>query len=108
MKRYRLGYLITFLTCYVPTIALAATVPTGGGLDPLTRILDEIRKFFEGPMATSVGVIAIVAAGLAFAFSEGGTVLRRLVGVVFGLGIAFSASSFFLPFLGGGSGMVSP
>lgn len=97
-----------FPVLYAPALSLAAAVPGGGGLDPLTRILEEIRAFFEGPLAISVGVIAIVSAGLIYAFTEGGAPLRRMVGVIFGLGIAFSASSFFLPFLGGGAGLVAP
>ena len=68
---------------------------------PLQRILDSMT----GPVAKTVGVLAIVITGLSFAFGEAGGVLRRLVGIVFGLSLAFSASTFFLDFLGFAGGL---
>jgi len=68
---------------------------------PLNRILTSIT----GPVAKGLGVLAIVIAGLGIAFGEGGSGVRRLLQVVFGLSIAFTASSFFLALFGfsGGS-----
>jgi len=41
---------------------------------------------------------------LGIAFSEGGTGLRKLIWVAFGLSIAFAAATFFLPLFGFGGG----
>jgi len=79
----------------LPAIAHAA----GSGLPwegPLQRILDSIA----GPVAKVVGVIAIVVTGLGLAFGESGGLMRKILSIVFGLSIAFSASSFALSFFG--------
>jgi type IV secretion system protein VirB2 len=83
-------------------VALSATAAqaSGGVGMPWETPLENIVNSITGPVARAGGVIAIVLVGIAFAFSEGGTVLRRLIGVVFGLTIAFAAASFFLSFFG--------
>ena len=61
---------------------------------PLQRILESI----EGPVAKVVAVVSIIVTGLSLAFGDMGGGLRRLIQIVFGLSIAFAASSFFLSF----------
>ena len=61
---------------------------------PLQRILESI----EGPVAKVVAVVTIIMTGLSLAFGDMGGGLRRLVQIVFGLSIAFAATSFFLSF----------
>ena len=68
---------------------------SGGGTampweGPLTTIMDSLA----GPVAKAIGVIAIVITGLGFAFAEGGSAMRKGVGIVFGLAIAFTATTF--------------
>ncbi len=60
--------------------------------------LETIMQSLSGPVAKAVGIIAIVLTGLGFAFSEGGSVLRRGIGIVFGLAIAFTATTFITSF----------
>ncbi len=82
-----------------------AAQAAGGGMPwegPLTQILDSL----SGPVARVIGVIAIIITGLGIAFGEGGGGLRKLLFIVFGLSIAFSASTFFLAFFGFGGGVV--
>ncbi len=67
---------------------------------PLQSILDSV----QGPVAKVVGVIIIVVTGLTLAFGDTGGGFRRLVQIVFGLSIAFAASSFFLSFFSFGGG----
>jgi len=67
---------------------------------PLQNILDSLT----GPVAKIAGVSAIVITGLALAFGEGGGLMRKILGIVFGLSIAFSASTFGLSFFGYGGG----
>jgi type IV secretory pathway VirB2 component (pilin) len=61
---------------------------------PLTRILESI----EGPVAKVCAVVIIIVTGLSLAFGDMSGGFRRLVQVVFGLSIAFAATSFFLSF----------
>lgn len=67
---------------------------------PLTSILESI----EGPVARIIAVIIIVITGLSLAFGESSGGFRRLIQIVFGLAIAFSATSFFLSFFSFGGG----
>ncbi len=67
---------------------------------PLQAFLNSLT----GPVAQMGGVAAIVVTGLGIAFSEGGSGLRKLVWVAFGLSIAFAAATFFLPLFGFGGG----
>jgi type IV secretion system protein VirB2 len=61
---------------------------------PLQRILESI----EGPVAKVIAVIIIIVTGLSLAFGDMGGGFRRLIQIVFGLSIAFAATSFFLSF----------
>jgi type IV secretion system protein TrbC len=61
---------------------------------PLQSILDSI----QGPVAKIIAVIIIIVTGLTLAFGDTSGGFRRLIQIVFGLSIAFAASSFFLTF----------
>src|SRR5271156_4013196 len=61
---------------------------------PLQSILDSV----QGPVAKIIAVIVIIVTGLSLAFGDTSGGFRRLIQIVFGLSIAFAASSFFLPF----------
>ncbi|WP_454885912.1 TrbC/VirB2 family protein [Sphingomonas oryzagri] len=67
---------------------------------PLQQILDSI----QGPVAKIIAVIIIIVTGLTLAFGETSGGFRRLIQIVFGLSIAFAASSFFLTFFNFGGG----
>ena len=67
---------------------------------PLQSILDSV----QGPVAKIVAVIIIISTGLTLAFGETAGGFRRLIQIVFGLSIAFAASSFFLSFFSFGGG----
>jgi type IV secretion system protein TrbC len=67
---------------------------------PLTQILESI----EGPVARIVAVIIIIITGLSLAFGDTSGGFRRLIQIVFGLSIAFAATSFFLAFFSFGGG----
>ncbi len=68
--------------------------------EPLQRILESI----EGPVAKIIAVIIIIVTGLTLAFGETSGGSRKLIQIVFGLSIAFAASSFFLSFFSFGGG----
>lgn len=75
----------------------------GSGM-PWEGPLEQILNSLAGPVARAIGVAAIIVTGLGIAFGEGGGGMRKMLWVVFGLTIAFSATSFFLSFFGGASG----
>jgi type IV secretory pathway VirB2 component (pilin) len=68
---------------------------------PLQRILDSLT----GPVAKMISVSAIVVTGLSIAFGEGGAGMKKLLWIVFGISMAFGASSFFLGFFGFAGGV---
>jgi type IV secretory pathway VirB2 component (pilin) len=87
------GWAVAMVTVTATDAANAA----GSGMPweaPLQRILDSI----EGPVAKVVAVVIIIVTGLSLAFGDMGGGLRRLIQIVFGLSIAFAATSFFLSF----------
>lgn len=67
---------------------------------PLQQVLDSV----QGPVAKIVAVIIIIVTGLSLAFGENSGGFRRLIQIIFGLSIAFAASSFFLSFFSFGGG----
>ena len=67
---------------------------------PLQQVLDSV----QGPVAKIMAVAVIVLTGLTLAFGETAGGFRRLIQIVFGLSIAFAASSFFLSFFSFGGG----
>lgn len=87
-------------------IALIAAVPAhaAGSSMPWEAPLQAILESIQGPVAKIVAVIIIIATGLALAFGDTSGGFRRLIQIVFGLSIAFAASSFFLSFFSFGGG----
>jgi type IV secretion system protein VirB2 len=85
------------------TLATAPAYAAGSNMpweQPLNQILDSV----QGPVAKVISVIIIVITGLTLAFGETAGGFRRLIQIVFGLSIAFAASSFFLSFFQFGGG----
>jgi type IV secretion system protein VirB2 len=99
-RRYRhitdaLRYAAILATLYMVTTMSALAAGTGMPWEqPLQQILDSV----QGPVAKIVSVIIIIITGLTLAFGETAGGFRRLIQIVFGLSIAFAASSFFLSF----------
>jgi type IV secretion system protein VirB2 len=87
-----LGWLVA-----APALAAGSSMPWEA---PLQKILDSV----EGPVSKIVAVIIIIVTGLTLAFGETSGGFRRLIQIVFGLSIAFAASSFFLSFFSFGGG----
>jgi len=88
---------VILLAAVTGALAIDAANAAGSGMPweaPLQRILESI----EGPVAKVVAVVIIIVTGLSLAFGDMGGGLRRLIQVVFGLSIAFAATSFFLSF----------
>jgi type IV secretion system protein VirB2 len=75
-----------------------------GSSMPWEQPLQQILQSIEGPVAKVIAVIIIIVTGLTLAFGDTSGGFRRLVQIVFGLSIAFAASSFFLSFFSFGGG----
>ncbi|MCG6116325.1 MAG: TrbC/VirB2 family protein [Mesorhizobium sp.] len=82
----------------------AAPVEAGGSSMPWEAPLQSILESIEGPVAKVIAVIVIIVTGLSLAFGDTSGGFRRLIQIVFGLSIAFAASSFFLSFFSFGGG----
>jgi type IV secretion system protein TrbC len=88
-------YLVSALALMVasPAFAAGSNMPWEA---PLQQLLDSI----QGPVVRIFAVIIIAITGLTLAFGDTSGGFRRLVQVVFGLSVAFAATSFFLTFFG--------
>jgi type IV secretion system protein VirB2 len=86
-------------------VLLASTAAHAAGSSmPWEQPLNQILQSIEGPVARILAVIIIIVTGLTLAFGDTSGGFRRLVQIVFGLSIAFAASSFFLSFFSFGGG----
>ena len=85
--------------------ATFAAAANGGQPLPWEGPLNQVLASFTGPVAKALCILAIVVLGFAFAFSEGGG-LRRILGLLLGVSIAVTATSFGVTFFGfdGGAG----
>lgn len=93
-----------YLTALVLGVLMADTAYAAGSGMPWEEPLQAILESIEGPVAKIVAVIIIIITGLTLAFGDSSGGFRRLVQIVFGISIAFAASSFFLTFFDFGGG----
>lgn len=93
------GFKMALLIGAAATLAVGPAWAAGVGASmPWEGPLDTVMQSLSGPVAKAVGIIAIVLTGLGFAFAEGGSALRKGIGIVFGLAIAFTATTFISTF----------
>lgn len=81
-----------------PALAGGAGMPWEG---PMQQIVDSVT----GPVVQAGAVIAVAIFGVGIAMSETGSGIRRGLGILLGLSIAFAASTFFLDFFGFAGGV---
>ena len=98
--RGRLGAITTSIFL----ILMTAPAYAAGSNMPWETPLNSILESVQGPVAKIVSVIIITVTGLSLAFGDTSGGFRKLVQIVFGLSIAFAASSFFLTFFSFGGG----
>lgn len=83
---------------------IAAQAQAAGSGMPWEEPLQKVLESVQGPVAKIIAVIIIITTGLTLAFGETGGGFRKLIQIIFGLSIAFAASSFFLSFFSFGGG----
>ena len=88
-----------------PLVRAATAAGAGGDPMPWEGPLNKVLASFTGPVAKALCILAIVVTGFAFAFSDGGS-MRRILGILLGVSIAVTATSFGVTFFGfdGGAG----
>ncbi len=86
--------------------ALSSPALAAGSGMPWEQPLQQVLESVQGPVAKIMAVIIIIVTGLTLAFGETAGGFRKLIQIVFGLSIAFAASSFFLSFFSFGGGAV--
>jgi type IV secretion system protein TrbC len=80
--------MITFATVLLVAVPLFAQ-----GASPWENAVSVLQQAFTSTIARGLSLVAIVVAGLTFAFGEGGS-KRVLAGVLFGVGMAIAAVNF--------------
>jgi type IV secretion system protein TrbC len=93
--RRRVANLIALIAL---SLAVAPAAYASGSSMPWETPLNQILESVQGPVAKIIAVIIITVTGLTLAFGDTSGGFRRLIQIVFGLSIAFAASSFFLTF----------
>jgi type IV secretory pathway VirB2 component (pilin) len=81
-------FLIALFGLLVAAPAFAQT-----GTSPWENAVNVLETAFTSTIARGLSLVAIVVAGLTFAFGEGGS-KRVLAGVLFGVGMAIAAVNF--------------
>jgi type IV secretion system protein TrbC len=106
--RIRLARVLAAVALVVGVVCLSDPVFAAGSNMPWEAPLTSILESIEGPVARIIAVIIIIITGLSLAFGDTSGGFRRLLQIVFGLSIAFAATSFFLAFFSfGGGALVS-
>ena len=82
-----------FLATATIGFLLAAPAFAQGGNSPWENAVNVLMTAFTSTIARGLSLVAIVVAGLTFAFGEGGS-KRVLAGVLFGVGMAIAAVKF--------------
>ena len=91
---------ITKLSTSIVLFTTSSTIfATTTGL-PWEGPLEKILNSMTGPVAKILGVLAIVIAGFSIAFGEVGSGMRRILQIVLGLSIAFTASTLVVSLFG--------
>jgi len=94
--RLQVGLQLLLMATLLLCIALPAHA--AGSNMPWEAPLQSVLESIQGPVARIIAVIVIISTGLALAFGDTSGGFRKLIQIVFGLSIAFAASSFFLTF----------
>ena len=98
------GHLAAGAAALAVNLLVASSAHASGSSMPWEQPLEKILQSVEGPVSKIIAVIIIIVTGLTLAFGDSSGGFRRLIQIVFGLSIAFAASSFFLSFFSFGGG----
>ena len=97
---------IVLAACAGAQMLVSGSANAGGSNMTWEQPLNQILQSIQGPVSKIIAVIIIIVTGLSLAFGDTSGGFRRLIQIVFGLSIAFAASSFFLSFFSFGGGVL--
>jgi type IV secretion system protein VirB2 len=107
MNRFAIRRAVTAAAILSSSIMVySSSALAAGSSMPWEQPLQQVLQSVEGPVAKIVAVIIIIVTGLTLAFGDTSGGFRRLIQIVFGISIAFAASSFFLSFFSFGGGVL--
>lgn len=106
MRLRKLQHQVTCAALVLGAVVMSQDAHAAGSNMPWEQPLNQILQSVEGPVAKILAVIIIIITGLTLAFGDTSGGFRRLIQIVFGLSIAFAASSFFLAFFSFGGGVL--
>jgi type IV secretion system protein TrbC len=92
-NRHRLKQTLRNLSVVAVSLFLASPALAQAGGSPWENAVQVLQQAFTSTIARGLSLVAIVVAGLTFAFGEGGS-KRILAGVLFGVGMAIAAVNF--------------
>jgi type IV secretion system protein VirB2 len=104
IRRPKLPSRLLAAAALAPMLLVSGHADAAGTSMPWEQPLQQILDSIQGPVAKIIAVIIIIVTGLTLAFGDTSGGFRRLIQIVFGLSIAFAASSFFLTFFSFGGG----
>lgn len=93
LLRHQLRTARTAIVSFLGLLLAAPAFAQGGGNSPWENAVSVLQTAFTSTIARGLSLVAIVVAGLTFAFGEGGS-KRVLAGVLFGVGMAIAAVNF--------------
>ena len=105
-SNFRIHRLVVLAATAGAQMLVSGSAWAAGSNMPWEQPLNQILQSVEGPVAKILAVIIIIVTGLTLAFGDTSGGFRRLIQIVFGLSIAFAASSFFLSFFSFGGGVL--
>ena len=92
--RHVMRFRATSRSAWITAISLLLAVPVfAQASSPWENAVSVLQQAFTSTIARGLSLVAIVVAGLTFAFGEGGS-KRVLAGVLFGVGMAIAAVKF--------------
>ena len=91
-NQHRLKQTLRNLSVVAVSLFLASPALAQGN-SPWENAVNVLQQAFTSTIARGLSLVAIVVAGLTFAFGEGGS-KRILAGVLFGVGMAIAAVNF--------------
>lgn len=91
LRRWAVGSRLFLSAVFGLLLAAPAFAQTGNS--PWENAVNVLETAFTSTIARGLSLVAIVVAGLTFAFGEGGS-KRVLAGVLFGVGMAIAAVNF--------------
>jgi type IV secretion system protein TrbC len=110
MKRTRIGFTVAAILALASSKALAASMAglpsvSSSGPLPWDRVLGVVVSSLTGNTAKGLALVAFAICGIGYMFSEGGSGMRKLLGIGIGISLVVGAGSLVSMFFSSGGGL---